>query len=602
MTPTYKLNHPLTPHMRRSLIIWISLFTLVFLLVTVLSLSFFDHRRKQSSSINDWQTYTNETFHYSLSYPSRYCVTRDNVGVCLKSIPIQVSEFSDGVVIKPVQTLNGEQMVTSTDISNTNFEPIDQINVIAGSVVDQKDLEEFVQNKLAADHGCILEALYPTKIPEIMQFTITIRGEESLADYSPNAVWQQCPLLQHDYRAVYDKKNQIAFIMSDASILSPTSTFDHLTIAGIPFRDMGIKNNPGKNNPKLTFYRRHTEDLDSTLDVDDPIISGFHDKTLENSLNVSLKHLEIPINNWRRNPFYGEKNVFQRRCSPLAVNELVIRFTCITQSWFGDKTDGPFTEAYTLNAETGEWIEEASVNQAPLLTTKDFPGGSGRSGQRPNETQDIFTVLINPELPPYTFHVRSFATTTNTQGSIEIFRDEDTTKPRQTILLNPNMRFRDMVPVFFTAQDINFDGYADIGVPIDGGAKWSSYQYWVFNPETGMFITTEASKDLEKIGFNFISFDQKNNQIITDNLSGSGWRTLYQFQAGRIIKIKEEQLNNIIQHDAKEFTDHPTFHCRITTTDYSKGRARVTDKNILQECERSMHTIPFEYPVALSER
>lgn len=259
-------------------------------------------------------------------------------------------------------------------------------------------------------------------------------------------------------------------------------------------------------------------------------------------------------------------------------------------------------QTHTLNAETGEWIEEASVNKTPFLTPKDFLGGSGRSGQRPKETDDTFTVLINPELPLYTFHVRSFATTTNTQGSIEIFRGEDTAKPIQTILLDPNMRFRDMVPVFFTVQDITFDEYADIGVPIDGGAKWSSYQYWVFNPKTGTFITTEASKDLEKIGFNFISFDPQNRQIITDNLSGSGLRALYQFQAGHIIKIKEEQLDDIIQHDTKEFTDHPTFHCRITTTDYTKGRAHVTYKNILQECERSMHTIPFEYPVALSER
>lgn len=259
----------------------------------------------------------------------------------------------------------------------------------------------------------------------------------------------------------------------------------------------------------------------------------------------------------------------------------------------------PALQQPPLTAET----KDRPSKDASLLREEDF-ANLGQSDRKPNPLEDTFHVLIHKAIPAYTFHVISFNTATNTQGRIEISRDGDlSTKPRQVIPLDPNMRFYDMIPVFFNVQDVNFDGFADIGVPHEGGAKWSSYTYWIFNQKTGNFITTPLSKDLANIGFNFISFDKQKKQLTTDNLAGVGsLRSLYQFRNGRIQELKSERLENIVQHDAKESTDTPTLFCEITTTDYALRKPRVTRRVVPYECARSMHTIPFVYPEEFKAR
>lgn len=237
-----------------------------------------------------------------------------------------------------------------------------------------------------------------------------------------------------------------------------------------------------------------------------------------------------------------------------------------------------------------------------FLTEKDFSGGSGLSARKSDGTEDTFRVSIHPNVPMYTFHVISSSSTANIAGSIEVFRGTDLHKPLQVIRLDSNMRLSDMAPAFFNVQDINFDGFADIGVPIEGGAKWSSYLYWTFDQQSGTFVSSTVAEDLRKIQFNFISFDSSQKQITTDNLEGAGWRTLYQFQDGHIFPVKEEQLDSIIQSDQNASTGHPTLHCSITTTTYLQGKPRVITKEVPQDCSRSMHTIPFTYPEAYRER
>jgi len=241
--------------------------------------------------------------------------------------------------------------------------------------------------------------------------------------------------------------------------------------------------------------------------------------------------------------------------------------------------------------------DHAGVNEQ-LLTEKDFRG-YGLGTRRVNQTEDFFHVQINPAIPAYTFHVISFV---KAVGKIEIFRETNLSAPIQTIPLDPEMRLSDMAATFFNVQDVNFDGFADIGLPVDGGAKWSSYQYWIFDQKTGMFIQTPLTDDFKKISFNFIAFDPKKRQVTTDNLAGAGWRTLYQFQNNHIFPIKDESLDSLVQHDKNELTDHPTLHCTITTTTSVDGKKRVSSKKFEKECDRSMHTIPFEYPEEFKDR
>ena len=230
-----------------------------------------------------------------------------------------------------------------------------------------------------------------------------------------------------------------------------------------------------------------------------------------------------------------------------------------------------------------------------ILSQKDFEG-MGLPGIKPDQHEGTFRVQLNPKIPPYTFHVAS--ETSSSTASIEIFRDASATHPLQTITLDPGSSSADMLPTFFNVQDVNFDGYADIGAPIAGGAKWIAYRYWTYNPKTGTFVETPETKELQKIGFNFINFDPLKKQITTDSLEMAGWRDLYQLQGNHIRHLKEEQLDDLIQPDANASTDHPTFHCSITTITYPNGKEQMTRVELPTECKRTLHTIPFEYPEA----
>jgi hypothetical protein len=236
-----------------------------------------------------------------------------------------------------------------------------------------------------------------------------------------------------------------------------------------------------------------------------------------------------------------------------------------------------------------------SNDRGNILTEEDFPGGYGLQLYRPNEKEETFRVRIHPNLPPYVFHVVSFSASPT--SSIEIFHSTTDTKPFQTIPLDPNARFGEMSPVFFTVQDINFDEFSDIGVPQDGGAKWTAYQYWTFDPKTGTFVSSPAAKDMLKIGYNFISFDKTKKQITTDNLEGAGSRRLYQFQKGHILPIKGEDLDTIQMSMMNPSVNGPfVYHCVITTITYPHQKPHLTKKELPVECNRSMQSIPFVYP------
>ena len=233
--------------------------------------------------------------------------------------------------------------------------------------------------------------------------------------------------------------------------------------------------------------------------------------------------------------------------------------------------------------------------KSEILSQKDFDG-SGLASRKPDSHEDTFRVQINPKIPPYTFHVTS--ETSSSTASIEIFRDTSSTKPIQTIQLNPSSWLADMLPLFFSVQDVNFDGYADIGIPFEGGAKWSAYRYWAYAPKSGTFVETPTTRDLQKIRFNYISYKALNKQVTADILEEAGWRELYQFKNNRYILLKEERFNNLIQSDANESTEHPTLHCSITTIQYSNGTSHTTTTEQPRECDNSMRTIPFDYPEA----
>jgi hypothetical protein len=200
-----------------------------------------------------------------------------------------------------------------------------------------------------------------------------------------------------------------------------------------------------------------------------------------------------------------------------------------------------------------------------ILTQDDFSGFGLKHRDMSAAAEATFRVRISSEQPIYTFHVMSF--TTSTQGAIEVFRGNASSTPVQTIALDPNMWNSDSVALFFNVRDINFDGYADIGVVVEGGALWGSYQYWVFDPKTGLFTTAPVTDDFRNISFNWITFDSSQKQIRTTNLLGAvGWiRSVYQYEDGHLRLLDEVQEENKAPEDWKPKTpdDKPPLTCQV---------------------------------------
>lgn len=224
----------------------------------------------------------------------------------------------------------------------------------------------------------------------------------------------------------------------------------------------------------------------------------------------------------------------------------------------------------------------SAVKDEKILSEKDFNGMGLASGNQ-NGKEDFFKVQINPTLPVYAFHVASFTATT--RGHIEVFKGQET-KPIQVINLDPNMWLSDEVPAFFNVQDINFDGVSDMGVVVEGGALWGSYQYWIYDNKTGTFITAPITQDFRKITFNSITFDTNKKQVIASGLIGAvgGYKNIYQFQNGRLKPVEESEHENVVVEDDGVNTQNPTIHCSTIIKKYNGDKVSTTTQVLDREC------------------
>lgn len=48
-------------------------------------------------------------------------------------------------------------------------------------------------------------------------------------------------------------------------------------------------------------------------------------------------------------------------------------------------------------------------------------------------------------------------------------------------------------------QDVNFDGYTDIGVTRHGGAKWGKLFWWLYDPETKQFYRNSLTEEISEL-------------------------------------------------------------------------------------------------------
>src|SRR5689334_14009711 len=186
---------------------------------------------------------------------------------------------------------------------------------------------------------------------------------------------------------------------------------------------------------------------------------------------------------------------------------------------------------------------------AKAFTADDFahnrvPRCSGDAlGDRPIN----LLVQISPQLPPYQFVLISKPVPApdgkvHSIGRIEISK-AGASAPFQTIEARS---FWDRgLCDFFDASDVNFDGYLDISFVREGGAKWGSRNYLVFDPPSGRFVTNEFTRQLDKVRDNGIQLDAKTREIRVAFMGPGmcpGGLNIFRVVGGQLVQTQDEEI------------------------------------------------------------
>jgi hypothetical protein len=218
-----------------------------------------------------------------------------------------------------------------------------------------------------------------------------------------------------------------------------------------------------------------------------------------------------------------------------------------------------------------------------VFTVKDFKGFGLMASALRDQKEFTFRIRVASGLPIYAIHVVSGA---DSPGHVDVYRGEATGTPLQVFELAINT-FLGGNPSVFNVADINFDGYADIGVVVDGGALWVAYQYWVYDKGTGTFKQAPVTNDFRAISFGHrLTFDTIKKQVIATGPIGAvgGYRNTYQFQNGRLLPLIEiEQMNKVVD-DKNANTNHPTIHCSIKTKHHIGTTNKTTTQILNKAC------------------
>src|SRR5262245_4038110 len=124
---------------------------------------------------------------------------------------------------------------------------------------------------------------------------------------------------------------------------------------------------------------------------------------------------------------------------------------------------------------------------------------------------DTFLIRIAPALPPLTLHFIPDVSARNTWdvlhhvGRVEVCK-QGSSAPFQTIQINAYPDVSLWISNFHIL-DVNFDGYADLAALYDFGAKFGSYQYWIFDPKSQRFVQNRLTDELREIRANDHAFD-----------------------------------------------------------------------------------------------
>jgi len=156
-------------------------------------------------------------------------------------------------------------------------------------------------------------------------------------------------------------------------------------------------------------------------------------------------------------------------------------------------------------------------------------------------------VSISPKLPAYQFKLITQPAAAGGGDAHAIGKIEISIPPSGTIVqtIEAKSKWDWGLCQFFTSADVNFDGYLDISFVRDGGAKWASREYYIFDPRSGRYISNALTQDLAGVQENGISFDSQTHEIRAPFMGPEACRgglNVYRIQNGRLSEVQEEKV------------------------------------------------------------
>jgi len=179
------------------------------------------------------------------------------------------------------------------------------------------------------------------------------------------------------------------------------------------------------------------------------------------------------------------------------------------------------------------------AQKGKIFTAEDFT----QNAPQCSKGTTSFMVQVGPKLPVYQIRLIEDPVTAETAtlhhvGTIEISQAGSV---RQSI--DVNSIWDDSLCNFFEMTDVNFDGYLDIAVLRDAGAKWMRRDYYVFDPSSGRFVTNALTDDLAQVKSSRIVLNHETEEIRAPFFKGRcTGEDIYRVENGRLEKIQEQDV------------------------------------------------------------
>lgn len=202
-----------------------------------------------------------------------------------------------------------------------------------------------------------------------------------------------------------------------------------------------------------------------------------------------------------------------------------------------------------------------------VLTAEDFAKGQVDRGT--GREEKTFLIRLSGKLPPYSFRLIPKISIKDPPGSDDrphyVGRIE-IANPRsfiQTIKVYTRAQATSFIS-FFRAEDINFDGYLDIAVVDDFGAKWGSLNYWVFDRRSGRFVMNALTRQIKNLKHSDMYLDPGKREITIKFFYGVCPQShTYRVGRERLTLVRQEQRTCTERGD------------KVTVRERDRGKMRV---------------------------